>query len=104
MESNSHVPDSKKLAERPALGLGKILIGAMLIGSQVVRQPGFGFWVGSANSDSLVAPSSGEVFGYDLFAVLMYAIGALLIWRGILRKRIRAQVPPGHVWKDIDSK
>jgi hypothetical protein len=86
MKSNS---DLKGLAERGSLGFGKILAGTLLIGSQLIRQPGFGFWVGPANSDSLVEPASNQVFGYDLFAVLMYAIGAFLIWRGIPRKKIR---------------
>ena len=87
MKPNS---DFKPLAERESFGFGTILVGTLLIGSQLIRQPGFGFWVGSANSDSLLAPASNEILGYDLFAVLMYAIGAFLIWRGILRTRIRS--------------
>jgi hypothetical protein len=77
MESNSR-----------AISVPKIVVGGLLIMSQLIRQPGFGFWAAGANENSPLAAASSEVLGYDLFAVLMYALGVFLIWKGIPRKKL----------------
>jgi hypothetical protein len=57
----------------------KIMMGLAVIGSQVMRQPGFGF---AATGGVFNA----EVIGYDGFALAMYILGAWLIYRGFRPK------------------
>jgi hypothetical protein len=84
----SHSPEPIPLTAKRAVSVPQIVIGAVIIISQLIRQPGFGFWVGGGNDHSVLAPASGEVLGYDLFAAFMYALGVFLIWRGLSRKKI----------------
>jgi hypothetical protein len=77
-------PSTPGVPAKLRLGWGKILVGALLIVSQLIR-PGLGFYVGSENSNELLTPASNEVLGYDLFAVFVYCLGLFLIWRGARR-------------------
>jgi hypothetical protein len=60
------------------LNVTKLVIGILLILSQVIRQPGFGFYTGEGYSN--------QVLGYDLFAAGMYIAGVWLIYRGLRPK------------------
>jgi len=86
MESNSPEPVPQPTTKRD-VSLLKIVVGTVIVMSQLIRQPGFGFWVGGENENSVLAPASDEVLGYNLFAAFMYALGVFLIWRGLVRRK-----------------
>lgn len=73
-------------------GVVKIAIGIILIGTQVIRQPGFGFYVKKTfPTDSLLDPTNAsQAAGYNLFAASMYIVGVILILWGLRKKKINA--------------
>jgi hypothetical protein len=56
----------------------------VLIGSQITRQPGFGFYTSSTYpNQSLLNPTNvDQAVGYNLFTGAVYVIGVILILAG----------------------
>jgi len=89
MELDTPASASPSPKTKGKLGVGKILIGALFIVSQLTRQPGFGFYTDPtypANSYQLPTNNS-QAVGYNFFTAVMYVSGVILILMGLRRKK-----------------
>ena len=89
MEPDTPVSASPNPKAKGNLGMGKILAGAALIGSQLIRQPGFGFYTSSTYpTHSYQLPTnSAQAVGYNFIAAVVYICGLILIVMGLRRRR-----------------